>query len=141
MKPRNDDHKMFCIYKKFDGLLEDVMNMKPLSIVIVMNNDEICLYCVAGKKRYIDSTLKYIGHRIVTEESEYVSKEFGLCYYDIQVAENNKKEFIKDDFSAYAIGLPFNNKYTFITSNWTEVIQLKTNNSYVLSEMNSRIQE
>ena len=44
-----------------------------------------------------------------------------------------------DDFSAYAIGLPFNNKYTFITSNWTEVIQLKKNNCYILSEMKSRI--
>ena len=46
VKPRNDDHKMFCIYKKFDGLLEDVINIKPLSIAIFIDNDEICLFCV-----------------------------------------------------------------------------------------------
>ena len=69
VKARND-RKMFCIYKKIDGLLEDVINMKPLRIVIFMDNDELCLYCVTGRKRYIDNTLKYIGHRTVIEESE-----------------------------------------------------------------------
>ena len=48
--------------------------MKPLSIEIFMDNDEICLYCATGRKRCIDNTLKYIGHSIVTEKPDYVSK-------------------------------------------------------------------
>ena len=87
----------------------------------------LILSCISNK-RNSDGEVITKGIEVKVHLEQEIITQLGQQFFDLELVQEDEIHFNDDSVMCYGIALPFHNKYTLITSEWQQVVQVETSN-------------
>ena len=121
--------KKFVTYKSITDVTNILQENKPLSLVIIRHGlDSFLILACISNKRNRDGVVITKGIEVKVHLEQEIITQLGQQFFDLELVHEDEIHFNDDSVMCYGIALPFHNKYTLITSEWQQVVQVATSN-------------